>query len=155
MKFPFCFKIEPKLFNNANRRPLPPPGYVKFNSSKANCQSEKCPNCGAEKPATAGGHGGFLDKDIMAVDRAMTRLWEKRWDLLHKPHFDLFCADVSNPGEERLMLKCHPSRFGVSEFCCCGAKIWHDFFEYPWDYYYLPKNKEGKSVIQKSLLGVI
>jgi len=133
--------IPKKEFKWEMKRPTPPKGYIKFNSNKAHCQRGECPNCGHEKPGTSGGHGGFQDRDIQNIMRMVTRLenripyGDENW----KCGFDLFSMDLF-PEEEKYstMLKCHPSRYGIGEFCCCKAKIWHDFYGGEWDYYYLP-----------------
>jgi hypothetical protein len=47
------------------------------------------------------------------------------------------------------MLKMHPSRYGLDEFMCCKAKIWHDFSsdgENGWIYYYKPAAKNNNTL---------
>jgi len=138
----FGFEIEIKKFNFELKRPKPPAGYVEFNYSKVGPQSGKCPNCGAEKTLISGSGGGFQNRQTQNVSRAMDRL-EKRDN--QKCSYELFSVDLDpEQGQYKTMLKCHPSRYGLNEFMCCGAKIWHDFFDAPdakyssvgWKYYY-------------------
>ena len=164
----FGFEVESIPFDNNVRRPKPPKGYISFNSRNAHCQKGKCPNCGAEKPGVSGGGGrghGFQDKMVMDISRATERIEKFYWNNEHlrpkyegdncveetnfssKHSYDLFCTDVGG-----VMLKCHWSRWSAGEFCCCGAKIWHDFCgkdvegtnfkSDTWNHYYLPTQVE-------------
>ena len=132
MMFGFILFQEP--FNWDNKPPKPPPGYIKYNPNKANCQSGKCPNCGAEKPEAAYGSSGngFQNKRVNQLCKALKRLSgriridDKHW----KPFYELFSTDlIPERGKYQTMLKCHPSRYSSGEFHCCKAKIWHDFFD--------------------------
>jgi len=151
----FGFRIEVKRFSWSIRRPVPPPGYVPFDSGKAHCQAGRCPNCGAGKPAASGGHGGFQDRAVQNVMRAIERL-DRRWRCGApgwKPMFELFSTDLDPESPPHTsMLKCHPSRYGAGKFGCCGAKIWHDFCDFDegnnykkgtWNHYYLPTRTEN------------
>ena len=140
----FGFEIEIKKFNLELKRPKPPAGYVEFNYRKVGPSTGKCPNCGAEKPGTLGLRDGFQDREIQNLSRAMNRLGKRD---NQKCSYELFSVDLDpDQGECQTMLKCHPSRYGISEFTCCRAKIWHDFFDDPdaknisagWKYYYKP-----------------
>jgi hypothetical protein len=132
----FGFIVTVKEFDLTMKRPVPPKGYIEFNSKRAHCQAGKCPNCGHEKPGTWHGHGGFQNRDVQNLMRALDRL-ERRID---KPSYELFSTHLDS--ENPMMLKCHISRFSVGEFMCCKAKIWHDFFSEDgkgWKYYYLSR----------------
>jgi len=73
----FGFELNQTKFNWINKRPIPPNGYIPYNSKRAHCQSGKCPNCGKEKPGTGSGHGGFQDRQIQNLWRALERLNER------------------------------------------------------------------------------
>lgn len=150
----FGFELEVEDFDFSEKRPVPPQGYVPFNSTKAHCQAGKCPNCGEEKPGiTSGGKNnhGFQDRRVQNVQRALDRLEERvpyenpNW----KCGAELFATNLNHNKDECSMLKCHPSRWAMGEFMCCGAKIWHDFCSFEegknfkkdtWNYYYKPTN---------------
>lgn len=139
----FGFTVTVKTFDLTEKRPVPPRGYIEFNSNRAHCQAGKCPNCGKEKPGRGGGHGGFQNRDVQNLMRAMDRL-ERRSD---RPSYKLFSTHLNS--ENPTMLKCHTSRFSVSEFLCCGAKIWHDFFSGAgkgWKYYYKPTARNNNTL---------
>ncbi len=130
------------------KRPTPPQDYIEYNSKNANCQSGKCPNCDQEKPGTSSGHGGFQNRQIQNLMRALCRLNERYGpdDTHWKPFYELFSIDL-NPKEQRYatILKCHPSRYGTGTFSCCGAKIWHDFYD-DWKYYYKPTKANNQTL---------
>ena len=130
-------------WNNAK----PPKSYLPYNSSKANCQNGSCPNCKTEKPGTIYHGGNFQNRFIQNIYRAMKRL-DNREYANWKPFHELFSVDLdSSRPKYETMLKCHPSRYGIGKFSCCGAKIWHDYNDANfskigggWSYYYQPTN---------------
>ncbi len=142
--FGWDWKIPKKEFKWELKRPVPPKGYILYSYKK-----QKCPNCGAEKAGySSGGHTGFQDREIQNILRMTNRLEERynygedNW----KCDYDLFSIDLI-PERDKYdsMLKCHPSRYDTGSFSCCGAKIWHDFYDESedkrmpsWNYYYLP-----------------
>jgi len=137
----FGFELTSEPFDLwEGRRPKPPAGYVKFNSNKAHCQSGFCPNCKAEKPGRMSSGinngGGFQDKGVMQLHRAMNRLDHYLWKRGIFRTFELFATNI-NSKTDSCMVKGHPSRFGTGEFTCCHAQIWNDFVG-EWAYYYKP-----------------
>jgi hypothetical protein len=130
-------------WNNAK----PPKGYLPYNSSKAYRQKGLCPNCKAEKPGTYYDEGGFQNRFVQNVYRAMKRL-DNREYANWKPSYELFSVDLdTSKPKYSTMLKCHPSRYSIGKLYCCGAKIWHDFANknqpesrFAWAYYYQPTN---------------
>jgi len=122
----FGFEIAQKPFPWINQRPVPPRGYIEFNSKKAHCQSGKCPNCGTEKPGIGPQErsGGFQDRQIQNLIRALDK--KNKLDMDHqnwKSSYELFSIDlIPEYGEMGSMLKCHPSRYGIEEFMCCGVR---------------------------------
>ena len=145
----FGFELTPQNFKWINERPIPPKGYIEYNSKRANCQSGKCPNCGKDKPGTSGSYGAFQDRQIQNLMRALKRLSEinhPNW----KCFYELFSIDLDpEQAQYSTMLKCHPSRYGIGEFLCCGAKIWHDFLNNcgkGWNYYYKPTEINNKTL---------
>ncbi len=125
----FGFEIETKKFNLSSQRPIPPKGYIPFYPDRNNYQCSKCPNCGSRNQEIYYKLGGFKERDIQNLMRAMIRL-DNRGRSNHKTLAELFELNL-NPlrGAHRTMLKCHTSRYGIGQFSCCGAKVWHDFYE--------------------------
>ena len=149
----FGFELNPQKFNWKNERPKPPQGYIEFNSNRAHCQSGKCPNCGHEKPGIIYYGGGFQDRMIQNLKNALDRLSNRlSMDDPHwKPDYEFFWTDIdSEQPKQSTQLNCHPSRYGIGEFYCCKAKIWHDFHSdiKGWKYYYKSTAK-NKNTLQQ------
>lgn len=156
----FGFEIRQKEFTWKNKRPIPPKGYIEFNSRRVHPQAGECPNCGQEKPWIGPGKrdGGFQDRQIQNLWRNLERV-NRKLSVNHpnwKPTYELFSLEIHfEKGTYQSMIKCHPSRYGIGEFGCCKAQIWHDFYDdldakYPsasWKYYYKPTEK-NKNTLQ-------
>lgn len=149
----FGFELKQEPFDWIYRRPSPPNEYIEFNHNKG-----LCPNCGTERPGTVSGKNadGFQDRRIQNLWRAFKRVNDLECDYLErKSLYDLFNSDII---PEKGPLNCHPSRFGIGKFACCGAQIWHDFYTDPgkkpsigeWKHYYHPTPK-NKTTLQQWL----
>lgn len=125
------------------KRPVPPPGYVAFkwktrpNETDKSVREILCPVCGNFGSSWCG--GGWQDPGAQAF-------YDSTSDLLS---YDHLCQDY-----EGVMLKSHWSRFGEGECRTCGVKYWHDFIDYPWQYYYSPStaNVCGSKPVQLTFL---
>ena len=122
------------------RRPEPPKGYVKFKMQGQTANDIVCPNCGIKGAGIYYYGGGWTDPNVQNFAEEL----EKK-DL---NDYDFLCQEVDGG-----MLKCHWSRFGIGEFCCCNAKIWHDMSEGKWHFYYLPNRitQEKKQSIKNKI----
>lgn len=150
----FGFEIEQKNFNWPTQRPQPPKDFIPFNHKKAHCQAGKCPNCGHEKPGISYNGGGFQDREIQNLDKALERK-NHRLPADHpnwKPDYESFSIDLDpDRPEHDSMLKSHPSRHSTGYFCCCKARIWHDFYSEDgkgWAHYYKPTAKNNNTLQQ-------
>ena len=121
------------------RRPDPPKGYVKFKMRGQTSNDIVCPNCSIKGAGIMYYGGGWADPKVQKFAEEL----EKR----NLNGYDFLCQNIDG-----VMLKCHWSRFGVGEFCCCNAKIWHDMAE-KWEFYYLPKRitQEEKQSIKNKI----
>jgi hypothetical protein len=145
----FGFEIKVKEFSFEPIKPKPPAGYIPYNRMKANPVSGKCPNCGKACLGTVSYGGGFQDRDVQNVSKAMDRLERRFTEDYWKPDYELFSTDLDpTKGKHETMLKCHPSRYGKEYFCCCKAEIWHDFGGDigKWNYYYRPSAKDKNTL---------
>ena len=72
----FGLELTQQKFKSINKRPIPPKGYIEYNSKRATCQSGKCPSCGKDKPGTSGSYGAFQDRQIQNLMKALKGLSE-------------------------------------------------------------------------------
>jgi len=125
------------------QRPIPPPGFVAFkwktrpNKTDKDIKEILCPVCGHFGMAWQG--GGWQDPGAQAIYDARIGF----------DSYDHLCQEY-----EGVMLKCHWSRYGTGYCLSCGVKYWHDFFDYPWHYFYNPStsNLAGSNPVQLTFL---